>query len=356
MKKGVHKTVFHCCTVYQLIVAIQLKVVRYSDDWSELIISESTPNSESVAYRLKEIGIFDSVIVIDNESIDWNTPRMMIWKNIKRGLLVLLKESAIRPSDIIDEYLFAGLGGFSNAIGQWLMHDHHCKTISMYEEGASSYSRIYETAVNMRRANPSLLKRLYYFVHPHVLSEFSKFFFFEPALCLWDTKTDNVAIPNLLETKDAILPIINKVFAVDSCKDLYDEKVIFFEESYYGDGIATNDIGLVEELSRIYGKKNIFVKIHPRNKKNRFKELGYTTNSDFSIPWEAIALNIGNLDEKILATMTSTALISTFLCIRSNAQMIFYTSQLNSSNQRVLYTAEVIKKLVSLYPDKVKEG
>lgn len=36
------KIVFHCCTVYQLIVAIQVKCVFYSSYWSELIISKSS--------------------------------------------------------------------------------------------------------------------------------------------------------------------------------------------------------------------------------------------------------------------------------------------------------------------------
>lgn len=76
---------------------------------------------------------------------------------------------------------------------------------------------------------------------------------------------------------------------------------------------------------------------------------------DLTIPWEAIALNIEGMENKTLVTMTSTALISTYLCIKSNAKLIFYTSKLNSQNQRVLYTAEVIKKLASLYPNIIEE-
>ena len=43
------KIVFHCCTVYQLIVAIQVKCVFYTSNWSELIISKSTPMLRTVA-------------------------------------------------------------------------------------------------------------------------------------------------------------------------------------------------------------------------------------------------------------------------------------------------------------------
>lgn len=347
------KIVFHCCTVYQLIVAIQVKCVFYSSYWSELIISKSTPNSNIIAKRL--CGVFDSVVVADNETLDWNAPKMMSWYYIKKRLPKLLESSNIKENDVVDEYLFAGLGGFSNAIGQWLMHEHGCKNIAMFEEGASSYSRIYEHAICMRRKNPSIIKNLYYKCFPHVLSVFKKFYFFDPNLCLWDTQSKVIEIPSLLETKSIINPILNKVFSVKECRDSYDRDVIFFEESYYNDGILTGDVELVENLAKIYGKDNIIVKVHPRNKENRFKKLGYTTNVDLTIPWEAIALNIEGMENKTLVTMTSTALISTYLCIKSNAKLIFYTSKLNSQNQRVLYTAEVIKKLASLYPNIIEE-
>lgn len=347
------KIVFHCCTVYQLIVAIQVKCVFYSSYWSELIISKSTPNSNIIAKRLCDV--FDSVVVADNETLDWNAPKMMSWYYIKKRLPKLLESSNIKENDVVDEYLFAGLGGFSNAIGQWLMHEHGCKNIAMFEEGASSYSRIYEHAICMRRKNPSIIKNLYYKCFPHVLSVFKKFYFFDQNLCLWDTQSKVIEIPSLLETKSIINPILNKVFSVKECRDSYDRDVIFFEESYYNDGILTGDVELVENLAKIYGKDNIIVKVHPRNKENRFKKLGYTTNVDLTIPWEAIALNIEGMENKTLVTMTSTALISTYLCIKSNAKLIFYTSKLNSQNQRVLYTAEVIKKLASLYPNIIEE-
>lgn len=347
------RIVFHCCTVYQLIVAIQVKCVFYSSNWSELIISKSTPNSNIIANKL--VGVFDSVVVIDNETLDWNESKMMNWHYIKKKLPRLLENSKIKETDVVDEYLFAGLGGFSNAIGQWLMHEHKCKSVAMYEEGASSYSKIYEHAVYMRRKNPSVIKKLYYKFSPHVLSIFNKFYFFDPKLCLWDTQSKMIEIPSLIETKHIIYPILDKVFSVKECKDSYDKKIIFFEESYYNDGIVTGDVELVEKIAGIYGKDNIMVKVHPRNKENRFENLGYMTNKDFTVPWEAIALNMGNLEEKVLVSMTSTALISTYLCIKSNAKLIFYTSGLKSKNQRVLYTAEVIKKLATLYPDIIEE-
>lgn len=353
MKKNLRKTVFYCCTVYQLIVAIQIKCVFYSSDWSELLISKSTPNANVIASRLKLANVFDSVVVVDNETLDWNASKMMNWYYIKKHLPVLIKHSGIMKGDIVDEYLFAGLGGFSNALGQWLIHEHKCKGVTMFEDGASSYSRIYEKAIGMRRSNPSKLKKIYYKIFPHILSMYKKFYFFAPDLCLWDTQAEVIKIPSLIESKNMINPILRMTFSINECKDIYDKKVFFFEESYYNDGIKTDDVQLVEDLAAIYGKDNIMIKVHPRNRENRFKMLGYNTNTDLTIPWEVIALNIDGLDNKVLATMTSTALINTYLCLNSNSKLFFYISRLNSDNPRVLYTAEVIKKLALLYPDRI---
>lgn len=38
-----------------------------------------------------------------------------------------------------------------------------------------------------------------------------------------------IEIPSLIETKNIINPILNKVFSVKECKDSYDTKIIFLK-------------------------------------------------------------------------------------------------------------------------------
>ena len=149
-----------------------------------------------------------------------------------------------------------------------------------------------------------------------------------------------------------LIKTMNDVFDFALKVDTYSQRVIFFEESYYNDGIDVNDIEIVNDLEKQYGKENILIKRHPRNRKDRFGELGYYTSVENSVPWEVIALNIPDLDNKILVTMTSTALISTFLLFNTHAQMVFRIRNLPENNDRVKYTKTVIEKLADLYPDR----
>lgn len=350
------KVFIHCCTVYQLIVAIQLRLTVYQDVWCGIIISKTTPNSIKIKERLKECNIFDYAVVIDNETVDWNLSKMILWNNIKVFLRPLLVDVVFSSGTIIDEYLFAGLGGFSNALGQWFVHVNRCEKIGMYEEGASSYSRIYAHAIEKRTHNPSALKRVYYKMFPHMLSKIQKFYFFDPELLLWDVRAEIVRVPAISDRRERLLAILNHIFDIENCPDDYDKPVIFFEESYHNDGIVTGDVQIVDALAKQYGKENIFIKVHPRNSDNRFQKLGYHTNIDFSIPWEVIALNMDNLDKKILATMTSTALINTFLVLHSNADMRFYYDGMIMDDPRVKHTVEVMEKAIKLYPLKFRKG
>ena len=161
-------------------------------------------------------------------------------------------------------------------------------------------------------------------------------------------------IESISDNKAEITKTLNAIFNYNSIHDKYDEKVIFFEESYVADGIIVNDIELVECLAKIYGKENIIVKIHPRNPENRFKKLGYKTNVDTNIPWEVIALNI-DLDTKILVSMTSTAVVSSFLLFHSNAKMIMEYKYFSIDNERLSKTIEVIEKIKEVFPDRFFE-
>ena len=63
-----------------------------------------------------------------------------------------------------------------------------------------------------------------------------------------------------------------------------------------------------------------------------------------------------NLYKKILATMTSTALINTFLVLHSNADMRFYYDGMIMDDPRVKHTVEVMEKAIKLYPLKFRKG
>lgn len=55
------KIVFHCCTVYQLIVAIQVKCVFYTSNWSEYSHDEKENYGESTMAFVTKTAILDAM-------------------------------------------------------------------------------------------------------------------------------------------------------------------------------------------------------------------------------------------------------------------------------------------------------
>ncbi len=102
------------------------------------------------------------------------------------------------------------------------------------------------------------------------------------------------------------------IAAVFPCSKLPEEKFIFFEEAYIGDNNAANDMELFEEIANTVGKENIIVKLHPRNKTDRFTPKGYKVMPEWHTPWETqLALN--DVSDKIFITISSTASVTPFL-------------------------------------------
>lgn len=345
------KVCIHCCTVYQLFVANCLALSKFSNDEIVLVLSSSMPNVEVIGGKLKKANLFREVLVLENETVDWNKSLYTIPIFWKLRFKTIIRGSIIERQKF-DRYIFAGLGGFSNVIGQWLRMNNPDLIVELYEEGASSYSELYHNAVVSRKKNKNIFKRFFYNMFPHMLTLYTNFYYFCPDLALWGDSDSKVKISPIVEYKKVLIKTMNDVFDFALKVDTYSQRVIFFEESYYSDGIDVNDIEIVNDLEKQYGKENILIKRHPRNRKDRFGELGYYTSVENSVPWEVIALNIPDLDNKILVTMTSTALISTFLLFNTHAQMVFRIRNLPENNDRVKYTKTVIEKLADLYPDR----
>ena len=68
--------------------------------------------------------------------------------------------------------------------------------------------------------------------------------------------------------------------------------------------------------------QNILVKIHPRNRVNRFQEAGYATNQDTSMPWELIVLN-SSFERTLFLTVGSSAATNPWCVFGIPAKAVF---------------------------------
>ena len=99
------------------------------------------------------------------------------------------------------------------------------------------------------------------------------------------------------------------------------QKFIFLEEAFFDDKIPSNDLELVLRIAEIVGKDQMIIKLHPRNKVNRFKEYGFQTMEHTQVPWE-ITLMDEDITDKILFTVSSNASITSKLIFEKNMNVI----------------------------------
>lgn len=345
---------FFTATPYQLIVALQLKKTVYVDAQAELIIYGSLCSNSNIKNKLLQLDVFDNVYALERDESLEVTSTIGVSSALKKYLKDSFgTNSKLTSENSVDEFLFANISGPCIAIANYFLSINKNLELSMFEDGVSSYSRLFEMAISKKINNDNIIKRFIFKLFPQVLAQVQNYYVFHPDLMAWECPFTVKKIPNIDKTRDDLRTILNKVFEYDKMVDTYEEDVIFFEESYVADGIEVEDVDIVNRLAEIYGKDRIFVKTHPRNKINRFSELGYKTNKEREIPWELIMLNIP-IDDKVLVSMTSTAVVNSFLLFNSKAKMYLIYDRLdNYNNDRIKYTIEVIKLIENKYPERI---
>lgn len=345
------RSIYICSTTYQLIVALHIMIMNSDKENSDIIITDSMKDGDLIAKRLRMCKRFNEVFfvsgkdtILEHQKNVYLDPRYSVRLREKSGE----GYNSLVVHDKYQKIFFANIGGLSLALTSYLKKRNKRALLCMYEEGVSSYSQYYGDAINKKND----IKHLYNRFLMKTLYNIDQFLCFTPDVMVWKPKCEIQKLESIESTKNQLTKCLNYIYDINNLQDDYNEKVIFFEESYVEDGISIDDLSVVAELESIYGKNAIFVKTHPRNKENRFGNLGYKTNVCTSIPWEVIALNI-NMDDKLLVSMTSTSVINSVFLLNTKAICVMEYSGIISDSKRVKDTIEVIKKIKMSYPDKI---
>lgn len=242
-------------------------------------------------------------------------------------------DNKLKPHIIKNKYsklLFCNIDVIVQHIANRL-NKHSAIEMMMYEDGLSSYRKSFGQYFDYYAKKSNLKDRIRYNLLRSQFSNIKGFYIFNTKYLEWKPKFPVYEIPPIQRTDEKLIRELNQIFMYDSLKEEYSYKYVFFEESYFADGYMVNDIELVNEISKIVGKENILVKIHPRNHVNRFKELGYATNQITSIPWEIIALNM-EIEKKILITIASGSVMhpTIIMGMEIKAIMLFNLKELET--------------------------
>lgn len=309
------KLLFLCNTLYQLIGASCIRSM-FPDDRSELILSDhSTGNKKVYESFQKYKVIFDRVYYLNTKYLYEYDEKLSKWE-YSNDLRTdgTIKKIAEFSSDY-DMFFCANAEPFSTRIVNYILHSNRNAVINWFEDGLSAYSFDKRYFLSTKERVKSKIKGLFGIYG--VTSSVRNYYVFHPEKMEWKPKA---IVKQIRPMSKKLADDLGTIFDYKHCVDKYNEKYIFFEDGSM-DWSTGSDIELVNEIANIVGKENIIVKIHPRNPVNRFKELGYKTNQDTSVPWEVIASNI-DIQKKILITLYSQSIVTPEILLGENGTCI----------------------------------
>lgn len=317
-------------TFYQLMTAIQIKTKFYNDSEADIVISDHSKGYQEVAENLKKTKVFTNVFTAKSvDGMRVNT----VSKKINRVLRIMTNNNkfALECSEIqdlkYDEFLFFNFNYFDSCL-YYNLKKHNSKLIcKRFEEGFTS---CFKPDMFITGSCLQQLKVQNIFHNPDFTKDINCMYFYEPDLALFDDyKT--VKIPAISSQDEEMKEVLNTVFNYDNLDLEMPQKYIFFEEAFCVDKKGIDDLELVQKIAEIVGKENIIVKLHPRNKVDRFTPLGIKTSGAISVPWEIVLLN-NDFSDKVFMTISSGAVLAPRILLGQNIEtyMMFHCTEKKS--------------------------
>lgn len=311
------KNLFICKTPYQLIVIIQLVFTKFRYDNNTVLISDNIANCEKLYENVKKANIFSEVIMFPLKKTYHNKSKIFFLCEAVKSKINIQTNKVFVGLPKYDRLFICNLANEESIIYKELKKHNPSIKVYMFEDGFASYSLAYGTFFNKIRKKSGIKEKLlnvYRKLIYDVFLSIEGFYAFSPQLYEWIPPAPILEIEKINPEDEEKINIFNLIFGVQEIEEGYGKKFIFFEESYFADGLNVPDMKCIDIILKYISKKDIFIKIHPRNPINRFKGLDLETNVNTEIPWEIIALNM-DIENKVLITIASgsalTSLINT---------------------------------------------
>lgn len=310
------RRVFICNTVFQVLVAtwINHKYLQDGKD-TDIIISNHMNSASDISDRMQQYGEFANAYFVESLDVARYRIPKTLFSHIKKEKNPGEYIKHLFGIDVAYDHIFvSNLDGFTKLFFSAAIKENPNISVHIFEDGLSTYSKLFGTWFeHSGRPNYDLLRGVVYdyvFRKKYIKDYVKDIWLLTPEFLQWDPGLPVKTVEKIDPKDEVYLEICNKVFGYYDSTDVYDRKYIFLEESFFAEGVEMPDVELVNQIAERVGKDNIMVKIHPRNPVNRFAEQGYKTNVDTGIPWELICMNMPNIEQKVLLTISSNSILN----------------------------------------------
>lgn len=305
---------------YTLLILFQLREKKYKEDEFDIIITDTTSNSELIYKRVEESGVFNRCYFLKQseayvakedskiKKVAVLFEALLINKRIVRCLPFLAESKYDKfltyvTDRVIDQFIFQAVQAGNPDV-----------TCEIYEEAYASYYDLHGIFVTSSKYESSnLIPILYKFCGKKRLisQNLSAVWCVNPNLLLYSYEGNVKCIPPLSRMEADTIEKLNYIFDFNSEIDSIPQKYILLEDSPTMYANNSDDIYFFSKIANIVGQSNCVVKLHPASRVNRWAERGFAT-IEKNLPLEIYLLN-ENAGNKIFITMASGAPISCLL-------------------------------------------
>ena len=314
-----HNILMYCDTPFQIMMCVHLKRTVLKEKNVDIIITNHINNWDNIYETIKLSNIFDNTYFMKAYELDYKNneyaPFKVIGGTRLRQIHNVIKRKKIMekllPLDkIYDEFWITDILESTNLIYDTLVNENRDLKVVFFEEGPISVlcDQNHQFDIGCFWGVDVIRKIIYKVLGYRMLyGNFSCAFSSVMDIVDWKPYFSVMKIPPLKMDDEEYILELNKIWKYKS-DDTFKNKVVFFEESFFLNGIENKDLEIISDICDVVGIENVIVKLHPRTRIDRFVKMGIPTNSDSSIPWELIALN-NQENNSVLVAVSSGSLI-----------------------------------------------
>lgn len=311
-----NKVLFGVDSMFQFIIATNLRTTVYKDWQAGIVVYSSTPVASDLYEKLENKDVFEEVYYA-NTSLAKCGNSYSFFEKLPKYFLYLwslvypryvFKSMTKQPlTTTYDEFVFNGFGALPECIFNVCYKNNHNVKCKRIEDAYPSYFTIYNSKKNgIRRVLERFAQFL--FGRKDIDKYVDGYYFSEPEMVMAPIPYPIISAPKFGRENKNFVNLLNEVFNYSgSVKS--DKKMYLFEDGrLFFDG-SEEEVDLVQDMISYLPKDKIAIKMHPRRKVDRFKNLGVETMKASKVPWEVIQLN-QNYSGCIFMTVTSSAVFS----------------------------------------------
>jgi len=299
------RRLYLCPTLLHLFNCIVLENSRDDHENADLFLSDASDFTEKIE-PLRQSGLFRRVELLTINSMleDLKAiPDKEEKREIMRHPMSYFKQVAGLISDraLVYDELYTNQDSYlAKAVYYCLVERGMRPVVHFVNEGTASY------AIDMNNTKADWLPHEYY-GDARIEKNIRDLWLYLPELYSGGVEWLQLQkLPYSIKTDEGLQKLLHDIYGYIP---EFKQPVVYFEGTFMGDGILTNEMQLIKEIAAVVGKENMIIKRHPRNPIDRFTPMGFSVMENANVPWEIMLMDM-DVSKKILVSIASFTCLS----------------------------------------------